>query len=179
MCILQVREMGRVHETIREMPAMQTDQILQQGMSEKRLGVPSTLVCGCYSMIPLVQNKTKKRQKWHAGLRCVLLVTLPTAYNDFLHNFNESQDSFVEIPSYIAIASHPIHGPRNTPRTNFTWRRPLLIILHHGAFFHLSNHIKSFSIPLQQVLKFLLFSPFAQWWLDEATGSGARNKGGA
>ena len=48
--------------------------------------------------------------------------TLPTTpYNDFLDNFNESPSEIpTTMPIPIAIASHPILGPR-IPHNNFIW----------------------------------------------------------
>jgi hypothetical protein len=40
MCLLPVWEMGGIHKAICEMQEVQEDEILQQGMSEERMGVP-------------------------------------------------------------------------------------------------------------------------------------------
>ena len=45
MCLLSVRQMGGIHTSVRQMPTMPTNQILQQGVPEECLGIPSTLVC--------------------------------------------------------------------------------------------------------------------------------------
>ena len=37
--------MGGVYQAIRQMPSLQEDEVLQQGMPEERMGVPQTLVC--------------------------------------------------------------------------------------------------------------------------------------
>jgi hypothetical protein len=43
-------EMGRIHKAICQMSEMQENEVLQQGMSEKCLGIPQTLVCRCNSI---------------------------------------------------------------------------------------------------------------------------------
>jgi hypothetical protein len=43
-------EMGGVHKTICQVPKMQENEILQQGMPEERLGFPPPLVCCCHSV---------------------------------------------------------------------------------------------------------------------------------
>lgn len=55
MRILRVRKMGGIYTSICKVPAVQTDQVLQQGMSEECLGLPPTLVCGRSAMIPTSQ----------------------------------------------------------------------------------------------------------------------------
>lgn len=54
MCILPMWEVGGVHKTIRQMPQMQEDEILQQGMSEECLGLPQALVRCCNSVAAIV-----------------------------------------------------------------------------------------------------------------------------
>lgn len=51
MCVLPVRKVGRITETVRQMSAMQEDEILQQGLPKERLGIPPTLVCSGESII--------------------------------------------------------------------------------------------------------------------------------
>jgi hypothetical protein len=43
-------KMGGIYQTIREMPKVSANEILQQRVSEERLGLPSPLVCCCYTI---------------------------------------------------------------------------------------------------------------------------------
>jgi hypothetical protein len=50
MRILSMRKMGRVYQTICKMPKMSAYEILQQGVSEERLGLSPPLVCCCHTV---------------------------------------------------------------------------------------------------------------------------------
>lgn len=46
MCLLRMWQVGGVHSAIRKVPEVQAHEILQQGVPEKRLGIPQALVRG-------------------------------------------------------------------------------------------------------------------------------------
>jgi len=51
MCVLPMWKVGRVHSTIRKVPKVSKNKILQQGVPEECMGLPSSLVCGSIAMI--------------------------------------------------------------------------------------------------------------------------------
>ena len=48
MCILPMRTLGRVHTPVCKVPPLPEDKVLQQRVSEERVGLPPPLVCGRY-----------------------------------------------------------------------------------------------------------------------------------
>jgi len=81
MCILSMREMGGVHKTICQVPKMQENEILQQGVPEECLGFPPPLVCCCNSVTaPPVPSWALT----HAGER---KTTFPTSICQTSHDY--------------------------------------------------------------------------------------------
>jgi len=67
MCILPVWEMGGVHKAIRQMPKMQEDEVLQQRVPKKCLGLPQALVRGCNSVALIVIIDPSMSNPYYAG----------------------------------------------------------------------------------------------------------------
>lgn len=74
MCILSMWKMGRVYQTIRKMPTMSTDEVLQQRVPKERLGLSSPLVCCCHTVaLDISKIEFIRMPIWHlSGLIIIM-----------------------------------------------------------------------------------------------------------